>query len=118
MRAIKVRAWSKSQQKYVWRSELIPLLYGIIKKEEIGDLILEQFSDHFGINNVEIYENDLVECAGSVYQIVYKNGAFGLTPYPLKNPMEASFLYIWMMDKNKIEVIGNINQNQFGVSDD
>ena len=107
MRAIKVRAWSKSQQKYVWRSELIPLLYGIIKKEEIKDLILEQFSDHFDIDNIEIYENDLVEHAGSIYQVVFENGAFGLTAYPVK----ASFFYIWMIDKNKIKIIGNINQN-------
>lgn len=92
-----------------------------IKNEHLQDFIVEeetigQFTGLYDKNNIPIYEGDIINNKNILedvnYEVIYDKGAFYGKRKNYWYPEENVFLKLYMVDREDIEVRGNIFDNK------
>jgi len=119
MREYKFRAWSKSQNRFVYRDECVMILNSDgsldIRKTECWDMDFEEVNDDIVLmqytglkdkNRTEIYVGDILELSNGVRVVVeFAHGCFGARDDTGFSPLLDS---LWGIGG---AVIGNIYEN-------
>jgi uncharacterized phage protein (TIGR01671 family) len=84
-------------------------VYTPIVKTNGEILCICQFTGFIDKNNNEIYEGDILKREHSIYEVLFKDGAWLLTD--VKDYYKESFYYLHLFDFLKTEIIGNIFEN-------
>lgn len=114
MRALKFRAWSKTDKVMIYDLNSPRLVHGELR-EESDDYIFMQYTGLKDKNGKEIYEGDISKIkvwCGSLYTIcnlpiIFKDQRFGYELYCGSGDYE-----VMNMDfSDEFEVIGNIHEN-------
>lgn len=105
----KFRAWDVKECKYDKNYHIMIDLYGNIINMQTGEIvyIIEQFSERYDINALEVYAGDIVRFFygnSNLYgtsEVVFHNGAFCV--FSEENKPRPILYY-------KLEIIGNIHK--------
>ena len=109
-REIKFRVWDKTLQKFISPSSLFLDANGKISDLD-GEYIIQQFTGKTDINNIEIYEGDLVnayikDIGERAYRVKFINQSFVLVE--IMTELEVNEFFVEMNVPEKLLVIGHI----------
>ena len=118
-REIKFRAWDNRLNKYIDMFLGFTINDGVLEYlEDVFNVkkqvIIEQYTGLKDKNGVKIYEGDYIKAKSTIYEIEWFNTAFWAIPdigYGSSQPISSLYEYEDGI-AYKIEVIGNIHENQ------
>ena len=95
-----------------------PMVWLEDKKEWVNcdNGIIQQFTGLYDKNNTPIYEGDIINNKNILedvnYEVIFDNGAFYGKRKNYYNPETIMYLKLYRVDKEDIEVVGNIFDNK------